>query len=261
MAIQGGVRLVGWDVYCCDFPTQGSVSLPATVTLAGTGGSGSYLLDLEIEYETGAIDFCQGLYIDNSANASAITVLNSISQQKVMIPANSQAFVNAMAPSKSKWLFSGLPGLVVPVQVLNFPVATAVWSTLGVPGGAGNPIIVSPNPYTGALYTTQSSANAAAANNLTLSGFVGRSTYLQGFTVSGGGATATSVINITVTGLQTTLNFDLTIPVVGGAGVLLQQTFNPPLQSSGLNTSITVNVPSFGAGNLNAAASAWGYAI
>lgn len=104
------------------------------------------------------------------------------------------------------------------------------------------------------------SANAAATNNQTLAAAASMRTYIQGFCVSGGGATAASVIAITVTGLTNTLTFYLGIPAGAGVGVTpLWIEFNPPLPAASDNAAITVNVPSFGAGNTSAAAAAWGF--
>jgi hypothetical protein len=101
---------------------------------------------------------------------------------------------------------------------------------------------------------------AAAANNQTLAGAASLRTYIAGFTVTGGGATAASVIQVTVTGLTNPLSFNIAIPAGAAVGVFpLQLEFDPPLPASADNTAIVVNVPSFGAGNTNASASAWGF--
>jgi len=105
-----------------------------------------------------------------------------------------------------------------------------------------------------------SSANAATANNQTLAAAAGFRTYLSGFVVTGAGATAGSTIAITITGLTSTLNFRLIIPAGAGVGVTpLIVVFDRPIAASADNTAIVVNVPSFGAGNTDAAAAAWGF--
>lgn len=106
-----------------------------------------------------------------------------------------------------------------------------------------------------------SSANPAAANNVTLPGAAGATTYITGFEITGDGATAGSIIAITVTGiLGGTKTYYLTIPIGAAAAVTpLQIQFSRPIPASALNTAITVNVPSFGLGNTNAAATAHGF--
>ena len=105
-----------------------------------------------------------------------------------------------------------------------------------------------------------SSANAAAANNQTLAAAATLRTYITGFTVTGGGATAASVIAVTVTGLATTLTFHVPIPAGATVGVVpLVVQFARPIPASADNTAIVVNVPSFGAGNTQASATATGF--
>lgn len=106
---------------------------------------------------------------------------------------------------------------------------------------------------------------AAAANNQTLQASPGRRTYISGFTVDGLGATGASVINVTITGLLGgTLTYTVSVPA--GAGVALGAAalrieFARPIPASADNTAIVVNVPSYGAGNTQANASAHGFAL
>lgn len=109
----------------------------------------------------------------------------------------------------------------------------------------------------------QSNTGAAAAITATLAAAVGARTWITSFTVDGLGATAGSVIEVTVTGLLSgTKRYKLTIPAgVAVAITPLRITFPNPLPASADNTAIVVNVPSFGAGNTNASVSADGYQI
>jgi hypothetical protein len=123
-----------------------------------------------------------------------------------------------------------------------------------------------PGPSSGAAGGTQadvdaSAANAAAANNVTLPGVAGQTTFITGFEITGAGATAGSVIVVTVTGiLGGTKTYQLVIPTGAGVGIVpLQVEFSRPIPASAVNTAIVVNVPSFGAGNTNAAATAHGF--
>ena len=104
---------------------------------------------------------------------------------------------------------------------------------------------------------------AASANNQTLSGAASKTTYIKGWYVTGLGATAGSTLKITVTGLALgTLTYDYVVPAgVTTAAPTLQQTYDPPLPASGQNTSIVVNIGSFGSGNTSASAGAWGFQI
>lgn len=101
---------------------------------------------------------------------------------------------------------------------------------------------------------------AAAANNQTLAGAAGLRTFISGFAISGGGATAASVISVSITGLTNPLAFDIPVPAGATLGITpLVVQFTPPLPASADNTAIVVTVPSFGVGNTKASASAWGF--
>ena len=106
-----------------------------------------------------------------------------------------------------------------------------------------------------------SSANAAAANNNALPGAAGLTNFCTGFEVTGAGATATSNIAVTLTGtLGGTFNYVLVIPAGVNTSITpLIVTFPEPVPAAALNTAITLSVPSFGAGNTNAAAVIHGF--
>lgn len=115
------------------------------------------------------------------------------------------------------------------------------------------------------LTSTQNGASntgaAAAIAAVLTPGSAAGTQFITGFQVTGAGATAGSVIVVTLTGVQGgTQSFDVVIPAGVGTSITpLQVSFPTPLQATGPNTSITVNVPSFGAGNTNAAVSAQGF--
>jgi len=108
---------------------------------------------------------------------------------------------------------------------------------------------------------TASAAAAAAAMAPVLPAVAGQTNFVTGFQITGGGATAASVIVVTLTGLiGGTRTYDIAVP----AGVTLGITplvveFSEPIPATGPNVAITLNVPSFGAGNTNAAATLEGF--
>lgn len=129
---------------------------------------------------------------------------------------------------------------------------------------AGEQFIPSSSSVLGGFSDTDvdaSSSGGAQANNVTLPGAVGATTFITGFEITGDGATGASIITITVTGiLGGTKTYFLNIPA--GATVATTQMFveySRPIPASATNTAIVVNVPSFGAGNTNAAVTAHGF--
>lgn len=119
-----------------------------------------------------------------------------------------------------------------------------------------------------ALPVVATSGNVTAAiATATLPSATGKTTYISGFQVTGAGATAPSVVDVTVgniggPGGPTVLHYELTVAT--GATVAnnpLAVTFNPPLPANGPGVSISVVCPSLGAGSTNNCVNAIGYQI
>lgn len=128
----------------------------------------------------------------------------------------------------------------------------------GVAGGTAIPV----NTDGEAVTELQDAATGAAAGiAATLAAAANERTYIVGFHVDGLGATAASVIEVTITGLTVTMRYKLSIPA--GAAVALAARlcveFTRPIPASADNTAIVVNVPSFGAGNTSAVVAAHGF--
>lgn len=129
-----------------------------------------------------------------------------------------------------------------------------------------NTIAVTPSILpAGATSKSAFSGNVAAgAANATIAApGAGITTWVTGFEVTGAGATAATVVNVTLTGM---LGGTITYTIVVPAGVTttiepLIVEFNVPLPASGPNVAVAINVPSFGAGNTNVTSSIHGYSV
>lgn len=131
----------------------------------------------------------------------------------------------------------------------------------GSPVTASDPLDVRESPALPETEDAQATTGAAAGITATLAAVAGKRTFLSGFAVDGLGATAGSVIEVTVTGvLGGTLRRKVTVPTgVAVAITPLVVEFDRPIPASADNTAIVVNVPSFGAGNTSAIVSAHGF--
>jgi hypothetical protein len=126
----------------------------------------------------------------------------------------------------------------------------------GVSAASAYPVFATP--------TTNSSGNVAAATaTATLAAVAAKTTYITGFQVTAGGATAGADVTLTVVGvIGGTMSYTFTAPT--GAVVPAQPllvTFNPAIPGSAVNTAIVVSMPTLGTGNTNATISAQGYVI
>ena len=116
----------------------------------------------------------------------------------------------------------------------------------------------------GATPLSAASGNVANASAVaTLAAAAAKFTYITGFQITGGGATAGSLILVTVTGCAGgTLTFVFAVPAGAVMGAVpLDVQFPKPLKSAAANTAIVVTAPAFGLGNTNAAAVAHGYQL
>ena len=103
---------------------------------------------------------------------------------------------------------------------------------------------------------------AAAVATAVMAAVAAKKNYLAGFSISGGGATAGSLIKATITGLAIgTMGIDIAVPA--GVTLAIAPIFVAlpiPIPASAVNTPITLTVPSLGAGNTDCTIAIWGYA-
>jgi hypothetical protein len=125
------------------------------------------------------------------------------------------------------------------------------------------PVAATPYPADATPLTGTSGNVANAQAQATLAAVSGKTNYLTGLYVSGGGSTAGLGVTVTVSG---TTGSSIFFPVVAPVGALLpmqglQLTFTPPIPASGANVAITATMPALGAGNLYAGVVITGFRI
>jgi hypothetical protein len=107
-------------------------------------------------------------------------------------------------------------------------------------------------------------ANATVANASISTGIPPNATkfsYLTGFQVTGMGATAATNVEFAVNnGSGTILHYEIAVPAGATTSIIpLVVTFNPPISSSAINTSIQCTMPAFGLGNTTASVAVQGF--
>jgi hypothetical protein len=115
----------------------------------------------------------------------------------------------------------------------------------------------------GATPVNASATGTTAGTTATLPAAAGKFTYICGFHVETGTATAAVTINVTVTGLTGgTFTSSANAPVTATtatAGPIISQVFTPCIPSSAVNTGLAVAAGSLGAGGVNQNVNAWGF--
>lgn len=117
----------------------------------------------------------------------------------------------------------------------------------------------------GATIISATSGNVAAASaTATLAGTSGKTTYINGFIITGAGATAASNVSCSVGTLIGGVIWNFTVVVPAGVNTAITPIvvmLPKAIPANATNTSISVTCPSFGAGNTNAAVNAFGYQL
>lgn len=233
----------------------GPIVLNFNVFTAASGLTNVISDDLIIEGEDGSINNIQAVYFDSSQCPLPVSFTIGDSQQTIIFPPKSQGYIPIMATNAMRYTAVGYGGggVALGYQVLltflNVPVQPQIWSVM---------------PLTGLVAAGVSAGNTVMAvsanNNGGVSMPLGRDVFVDGFDISGNGATAEGPITATLTnisdsnwnGTATTLSFVIDIPALG-TPVSVSRRFDPPLrtirQASNVPGSPALTVPAFGAGN------------
>jgi hypothetical protein len=167
-----------FDIQNSRIPMGGPKAIPIPISFATVA---AWLLDLSNTQQLGHIEYVQTLFIDNSANTNALTIQTDASNQTVVIPPKSQAFMPVLQPNPPKLTIStpAVASLVVTVFALNFPVSPHVWAVTSPPAFtfSGSALLVQDSALE-ALINTYNGFNAfAVADQYMEARFAGRTMY------------------------------------------------------------------------------------
>lgn len=116
-------------------------------------------------------------------------------------------------------------------------------------------------PIDAATDVTASGTGAAAIVTATIPAVAGKTAYVTGFAVTGGGATAAAIVTAVLSGtISGSLSYVIGVPAGATTTIpTLHLNFSKGVPASAVNTAIVLTVPSFGAGNTNVAVAIRGY--
>jgi hypothetical protein len=86
-------------------------------------------IDLSPEIVAGHIDFISGVFVDNRLNVNSLEITTAGNGQSIGIPAGKQAYMPLLVTDSAQLSFVTITvnNLVVPIQIVNFPVHPIVW--------------------------------------------------------------------------------------------------------------------------------------
>lgn len=123
-------------------PAKGPKAIPLTLDFTI---STSFELDfLGLELQT-AFEGVQTVYVDNSLNAQQLSIFCENSNQNIVLPANSCAYVTVVQPGPAKMIISTTGALKITLHLLNYEISQSIWPVVSTGGGGGgNVTIVGP---------------------------------------------------------------------------------------------------------------------
>ena len=133
-----------------------------------------------------------------------------------------------------------------------------LWASLAA---AQSPLFIPPDSAATRMTVNAAATGTTAGATATLPAVQGKTTFICGFSVTPGSATAAITINVTVTGPASTFTYSVGAPAtaVGVTGAALLQNFTPCVAASAMNTTIAVAAGALGAGGVNQDVNVWGF--
>lgn len=107
-------------------PAEGPRAVPLTLDFSAAA---QYTLNLQNTQARDYISMVQAVYLDNSANASPLTVTFPASGQSITIAPNRQGYFSVLCPNPAQLVFSSAGTVLCTAILLNFPVTDADWAT------------------------------------------------------------------------------------------------------------------------------------
>lgn len=119
---------VGMGVFNGLGPEKGPVIMPIPLDFSAQN---PFLVDLEREVSADRIEWVQTIFIDNSANTTAVTITWAISGQIIVIPPGSQAYLPVLVPNTPRFSISTTGTPTVYLHAINVPMPAIIWNTSG----------------------------------------------------------------------------------------------------------------------------------
>lgn len=137
------VKGASWPVSNGYAPEGGPKALPISLDFTAIA---AIAIDLVQELQSGAINMIQSVYIDNSNNANAFTLLWDQTGQRIVVPALAGGIWPVITPKdNSRFIASTVAGPVIGIILLNVPMPLTQWGPQTLNVGNVNPVIV---PFT-----------------------------------------------------------------------------------------------------------------
>lgn len=117
----------GFKTAAFSMPENGAITLPVDDVIPA---SGTFSDDMFLEQSLGILPTIQSVYIDNSQNAVAISILFLATQQRITARPRSQGYYQVWEQTGAmNYQVIGAAGSVIDIIFSNFPCVTNTWDT------------------------------------------------------------------------------------------------------------------------------------
>lgn len=117
-------------------------------------------IDLKSLVMQGKISEVQALFVDNADNSAPVVITVSQSQQRVIVPAFSQAWLPILV-NEPQLVVTTTTTVVVPVFACNFPVMPVVWTAPSSGGAPSSNVAITNYPTSQGINLTTSGISSA----------------------------------------------------------------------------------------------------
>ena len=209
-------------------PAGGPKTLPFNLDLTINA---SQTLDLLLLQQLTKIDFVQAIFVDNSLNNAALTITVDQTNQKIVVPIKAQAYFPLLCPERAKITFSMTGATsIIPIQLLNVPVAPGVWGSNAAFNFDGNGnLLVSDTLLDGAISSglVQVNTRGLGDGGIVRPIFQGNRTYNARVTAAATTTLITGSPNFFVTSLSVRFSPDAIMAAAGANLVTLRHSTGP----------------------------------
>jgi hypothetical protein len=151
-----------------NFPCEGPKDVPINFNFDPTTGQGTtQQVNLIQLMQANQISNVQSFFVDNSQNAAELTITVVGTNQRIILPPSSQAYLPVLMGQAQFNVSTTLAtGLIVPIHCLNIPVVSCVW-LVASSGGGGGTVTVDNFPATQNVNLSEVNGTAIALGQAT----------------------------------------------------------------------------------------------
>lgn len=118
---------VGIGIFNACVPKNGGRAVPIPFDFGA--GVTDIFFDYERMSQRDFLTYCQTIFVDNADNAQPVYIRIQQTNQRIVIPANSQGYFSCLM-NTIKFTISTTSGGKVPVQLINIPIPGSIWRVI-----------------------------------------------------------------------------------------------------------------------------------